>query len=178
MALSLALMGGTALAAPIARVDEARATKAALAAVPGATLESAEREREGGRDIWSFDLKTKEGLREVWVDARSGRVVSNSLESKTEQGDEKVVDAAEAAVKARIAGEVLDSKAVRKGSRTLVLVTVKAKDGRVLRATVDSARGKIVKIRPVRKERAEKAEAGEKGEKDGKDDKGEKNERD
>ena len=76
-AAALALAAGPALAAGrgAGRIGKQDATKAALAAVPGARVESAEREKEKGRDIWSFDLATKEGTREVWVDAKTGKMI-------------------------------------------------------------------------------------------------------
>jgi hypothetical protein len=116
MTAALALAAGPALAAGrgAKRVGRKEATKAALAAVPGARVESAEHEREDGHDIWSFDLKTKEGVREVWVDAKSGKVISNSLESAAETRKEAVQDSAETAARRRKARK----SAVRKAKTT------------------------------------------------------------
>src|SRR4051812_29128403 len=60
-----------------AKITKDSATAIALARVPGATVQSSEIERENGRLIWSFDLKTsgKSGIDEVNVNALSGRVV-------------------------------------------------------------------------------------------------------
>ena len=102
-AAALALAAGPALAAGrgAGRIGKQDATKAALAAVPGARVESAEREKEKGRDIWSFDLATKEGTREVWVDAKTGKVVSNALESAAESRKEEAQDRGEKAARRR-----------------------------------------------------------------------------
>ena len=175
LALTVALAAVPAWAGTSPKVSREAATKAALASIPGARVESAEHEHEDGHDIWSFDMKAPDGLREVWVDAKTGAVISNVLESAAEQGHEKILDRAEEVVKARIAGEVLDSRLSRSGRESLV--TIRAKDGRVLRATV-SAAGRILGIKPARAggekaEADEKGEKGEKGESGGKDEHGE-----
>jgi uncharacterized membrane protein YkoI len=61
----------------VAKISKDSATAIALSRVPGATVQSAEIEREGGRLIWSFDLKTagKTGIDEVNVNALTGKVV-------------------------------------------------------------------------------------------------------
>jgi uncharacterized membrane protein YkoI len=63
-----------------AKVSKDSATAIALAKVPGATVQSAEIEREHGRMIWSFDLKTagKAGIDEVNVNALTGKVVGKT----------------------------------------------------------------------------------------------------
>lgn len=64
----------------LARISKDSATVIALARVPGATVSSAEIERENGRLIWSFDLKTagKAGIDEVNVNALTGKVVGKT----------------------------------------------------------------------------------------------------
>src|SRR5512142_2028007 len=54
-----------------AKISKDSATAIALARVPGATVKSAELEREKGKLIWSFDLTTagKTGIDEVHVNA-------------------------------------------------------------------------------------------------------------
>ncbi|MDE2143129.1 MAG: PepSY domain-containing protein [Elusimicrobia bacterium] len=163
MALTFAVSPAMAETAP--KIGQDQATKTVLAAVPGARVESAEHEQEDGHDIWSFDLKTKEGLREVWVDAQTGAVIQNVLETPAEQGKEKILDKAEEVVKKRISGEVIDSKQSKLGKRRVSEVTIKAKDGRVLLVTVDAGNDKILKIRPVRSKKDEAKERGENGEK-------------
>jgi uncharacterized membrane protein YkoI len=63
-----------------AKISKDSATSIALAKVPGATVQSAEIEREHGRLIWSFDLKTagKAGIDEVNVNALTGKVVGKT----------------------------------------------------------------------------------------------------
>lgn len=64
----------------VARISKDSATAIALARVPGATVSSAEIERENGNLIWSFDLKTagKAGIDEVNVNALTGKVVGKT----------------------------------------------------------------------------------------------------
>src|SRR5437773_12095670 len=61
-------------------MEKARAT--ALKKVPGGKIESAELEREHGKLIYSFDIKTaKPGVTEVNVDAITGKIVSSKQET-------------------------------------------------------------------------------------------------
>lgn len=66
--------------ARMAKISKDSATKIALARVPGATVQSAEIERENGRLIWSFDLRTagRSGIDEVNVNALTGKVVGKT----------------------------------------------------------------------------------------------------
>ena len=76
-----------------AKVSKDSATAIALARVPGAKVQSAEIERENGRLIWSFDLKTagKSGIDEVNVNALTGKVVGGTQHEtpKTERKEAK-----------------------------------------------------------------------------------------
>jgi uncharacterized membrane protein YkoI len=58
------------------------AMKIALARVPGGTISKAELEEEGGRLIYSFEIKVagKSGEDEVHIDARTGEVVKQEHE--------------------------------------------------------------------------------------------------
>lgn len=60
-----------------ARISLAAATATALKEVPGSTVKSHELERENGKLIYSFDMKTagKSGIDEVNVDAMTGATV-------------------------------------------------------------------------------------------------------
>src|SRR4051812_35104056 len=77
----------------VAKISKDSATKLALARVPGATVQSAEIERENGRLIWSFDLKTagKSGIDEVNVNALTGKIVGGTQHEtpKTEKKEAK-----------------------------------------------------------------------------------------
>jgi uncharacterized membrane protein YkoI len=73
-----------------AKISKATATKTALSRVPDAQVKSAEIEREHGRLIWSFDLAQagKTGVTEVQVSARTGKIVSEQLESGSHEAAE------------------------------------------------------------------------------------------
>jgi len=60
-----------------ATVSEARAIAVAKKAVPKGTVTSIELEREGGRLIYSMEMKTpgRPGIDEVNVDAKTGKMV-------------------------------------------------------------------------------------------------------
>jgi uncharacterized membrane protein YkoI len=84
-----------------AKVSEDSARAIALKAVPGATVQAGEIEKEKGKVIWSFDLKIagKKGIEEVNVDAMTGKVVAKEHESDATEAKE-AKDEAKAKVKA------------------------------------------------------------------------------
>lgn len=92
----LSLGAGAALAYPgaylakHAKVTMEQARTQALREAPG-TIKSAELEKErGGSGLrFSFDIQTKHGLREVGIDAVTGKVLENSRESAQAEVDEE-----------------------------------------------------------------------------------------
>ena len=57
------------------------------------TVESEELEKEKGRLVYSFDIrKSKGSITEVWVDAKSGKVVHKSEEDAAAEAKEKAAD--------------------------------------------------------------------------------------
>lgn len=85
-----------------AKVSMQEAEKTALAKEPGA-VSSRELENEDGRAIYSFDIQTAHGIREVHVDAATGTVVADAGESK---GAESIEHPREAGDRLPIAGSV------------------------------------------------------------------------
>ena len=71
-------------------MKEARAT--ALKEVPGGKVKEAELEREKGQLIYSFDIGTKDGIKEVQVDALTGKVVKVETETKAQEAKEKAAE--------------------------------------------------------------------------------------
>ncbi len=71
-----------------AKVSMAQARAIALHTAPG-TIAAAELEREnGGSGLrYSFDIKTRSGIREIGVDAKTGAILENSLDSATPRGE-------------------------------------------------------------------------------------------
>jgi uncharacterized membrane protein YkoI len=75
-----------------AKITMADARALATKTVPNAKIQAGEIEREGGKLIYSFDMKTagKSGIDEVNIDAMTGTVIANQHESpKAEQAEAK-----------------------------------------------------------------------------------------
>src|SRR5437868_7788966 len=70
-------------------MKEARAS--ALQAAPG-KIKEGELERENGKLVYSFDIKTKEGMKEVQIDAIDGKVVSIENETAEAEAKEKAAE--------------------------------------------------------------------------------------
>jgi len=86
-----------------AKVTEAAAAATALAKVPNGAIESVELEREGGKLLYSYDIKVagKSGIDEVQVNAVTGDIVG------------KVVHESPAAEKKEAADEAKEKKATK-----------------------------------------------------------------
>jgi len=79
-----------------AKISMEKARAIALKKVPGGKIESAELEREHGKLIYSFDIKTsKPGVTEVNVDAINGKVISSNQETPAKEATEKKQEAKE-----------------------------------------------------------------------------------
>ena len=79
-----------------AKISMEKAREIALKKVPGGKIESAELEREHGKLIYSFDIKTsKPGVTEVNVDAITGKIVSSKQETPAKEAAEKKQEAKE-----------------------------------------------------------------------------------
>ena len=72
-----------------AKITMKKAKSIALKQVPSGKIDSAELEREGGKLIYSFDIKTSAGITEVNVDAINGKVVDVHKESPAKEAAEK-----------------------------------------------------------------------------------------
>ena len=79
-----------------AKITMAKAREIALAKVKGGKIESGEIERENGKLIYSFDIKTsKPGITEVNVNAMTGKVVDVHTENAAKEAAEKKQEAKE-----------------------------------------------------------------------------------
>jgi uncharacterized membrane protein YkoI len=78
-----------------ARITMAQARALATKTVPGAKIQAGEIEREGGKLIYSFDMKTqgKTGIDEVNIDAMTGTVIGNQHETPKDEKAEAKADA-------------------------------------------------------------------------------------
>jgi uncharacterized membrane protein YkoI len=77
-----------------AKITRAEAEKTALALVPGGSTISGNLERANGRLVWSFDIRMPrtKNITEVHVDAQTGAVVSNTIETPAEQAKEATAE--------------------------------------------------------------------------------------
>ena len=74
-----------------AKITMEQAQKIALAKEAG-KIQSKEIEREKGKLIYSFDVKMADGVHEVNVDAMTGEVVEDTVESAADEAKEKAAD--------------------------------------------------------------------------------------
>ncbi len=74
------------------KVSMQQAKKIALQKEPG-TIKSSELEKEKGQLIYSFDIKTASGVHEVNVDANSGAILEDKVETAADEAKEKQQDA-------------------------------------------------------------------------------------
>jgi uncharacterized membrane protein YkoI len=74
-----------------AKITLAQAEKTALSKEAG-KIQQKELEREKGRLIYSFDIRMKDGVHEVNVDATTGEIVEDTVESPADEAKEKAAD--------------------------------------------------------------------------------------
>jgi uncharacterized membrane protein YkoI len=84
-----------------AKITMEQARALATKTVPGATIQAGEIERENGKLIYSFDMKTqgKTGIDEVNIDAMTGTVIGNQHETPKAERAEAKADAKAAKAK-------------------------------------------------------------------------------
>ncbi len=75
-----------------AKITMAQAREIALKEAPG-RVEDGELEKEKGKPVYSFDIRNEKGtINEVWVDAKTGAILSNTIETKQDEMKEKRED--------------------------------------------------------------------------------------
>lgn len=79
-----------------AKISKEEATATALAQVPNGTVKDSELEKEHGKWIWSFDIAIpgSQDIKEVAVDANTGKLIGVETETPEQQAKEKAEDAA------------------------------------------------------------------------------------
>ncbi len=77
-----------------AKITRIAAEHIALSKVPNGRVANAELEREHGKLIWSFDIAQNgtRDIKEIQVDAKSGKVVSVETETPKDQAKEAAQD--------------------------------------------------------------------------------------
>lgn len=78
-ALAMVAIAPQAALAKASGITKAQARAIALKAAPG-KIEKAEREREGGGERYSFDIRQGNQIHEIGVDVRTGRIVEDKFE--------------------------------------------------------------------------------------------------
>ena len=81
--------------AKLVKVTEAAAAATAQARVPKGVIQGVELEKEKGKLIYSYDVKTagKSGIDEVNIDATTGKIIAFSHESPADEKKEAAADA-------------------------------------------------------------------------------------
>ena len=79
-----------------AKISKEDAQATALAQVPGGTVKDGELEKEHGKWIWSFDIAIpgSQDIKEVAIDAHTGKLISVDTETPEQQAKEKAEDEA------------------------------------------------------------------------------------
>jgi hypothetical protein len=83
-----------------AKITLKQAREAALKAAPGKIKEE-ELERENGKLVYSFDIRTKESTKEVQINAIDGSVVSVETETAADEAKEKAAEKNKAKTKTK-----------------------------------------------------------------------------
>lgn len=91
--VSLLAAGSVAATSPKnGEISMERAKQIALSKVNG-SITSSEYEHEKGQDVYSFDIAGKDGkTHEILVSARTGKIVSSTIESPAKEAAEQKAD--------------------------------------------------------------------------------------
>jgi len=137
------------------KVTKAQAEHAALAAVKGGKVISGEYEKENGKHIWSFDIKARDQIKEVWVDPTSAMVIKVSTETKSAEKKEKSEDmkstkitkaeAEKIALKVVPGGKVTEAELEHESG--MFFWSLDVKSGKAIKEVwIDPKSGKVVKV--------------------------------
>lgn len=138
-----------------AKVSKEHATKTALEQVKGGTIQSSELEKEEGKLIWSFDIKSGNEMKEVWIDATTGAVVNTETESPVKEADEKTMDRAEKVALNRVHGEIVKKDVENEKGKTIYAFDIKTTSGKIVEVEVDAKTNKVVKVESADAEKNE-----------------------
>ncbi len=141
-----------------AKITKEQATKVALEQFKDAVIQSSELEKEEGKLIWSFDLKVGETTKEVWVDAKTGKVIKAEEESAVKEKEEQVSDKAEKAALKKVPGEIVQKELKKEKGKTIYSFEIKTKDGKIVEVDVNAKTNKVMKIETEDSEKGEDKE--------------------
>jgi uncharacterized membrane protein YkoI len=146
LAVTLAVSTGIAAKKLHPRISKGQATKIVHREFKGAVIESSELENEEGKLIWSFDLKVGSETKEVWVDARTGKIIKTEEESLAGEIQERDTDQAEKVALKKVPGDVVKSTMKEKKGKMICSVEILTKAGKTVEVDVDQKTNKIVQI--------------------------------
>jgi hypothetical protein len=86
---AIAIFGVMSASAQAKYIGMKKAKAIALKQVPSGKIKSSELEKEGGKMIYSFDIRNKKGgITEVNIDAKTGKVIAVDVESAAKEAKE------------------------------------------------------------------------------------------
>ncbi len=138
-----------------AKISKEQATKTALEQVKGGTIQSSELEKEEGKLIWSFDIKSGDAIKEVWIDALTGAAIKTETESTVNETNEKTTEKAEKAALKRVPGEIVKKNVEKEKGKTIYSFDIKTISGKVVEVEIDAKTNKVVKIETADNEEKE-----------------------
>ena len=143
------------------KISKMQATRTVQEQFKGATIKSSELEKEEAKLVWSFDLKVDGAMKEVWVDANTGKVIKTEEESAAKEKEEQVSEKAEKAALKKVPGEIVKSEVKKEKGETIYSFEIKTKEGKTVEADVDAKTNKVVKIETEDDEKKEDGEGEE-----------------
>jgi uncharacterized membrane protein YkoI len=129
-----------------AKISKEEATKIVLETVKGGTIAGSELEKEEGKLVWSFDVKSDSVIKEVWVDAATGAVIKTETESARNEKEEQISEKTEKAALNRVPGEVLKKEMKTEKGKTIYSFEIKTKKGKTVEVDVNAKTNKVIKI--------------------------------
>jgi uncharacterized membrane protein YkoI len=128
------------------KITKEQATKTILEQFKDASIQESELEKENGKLIWSFDLKIGDAIKEVWVDANTGKIIKTEEESAAKEKKEQVSEKAEKAALKKVSGEIIKKEVKKDNGKTIYSFEIKKKDGKIVEVDVNAKTNKVLKV--------------------------------
>jgi uncharacterized membrane protein YkoI len=129
-----------------AKITKEQATKTVLEQFKDATIQESELEKEGGKLIWSFDLKVGNAIKEVWVDAKTGKIIKTEEETAVKEKEEQVSEKAEKVALRKVPGEIIKKEVKKEKGETIYSFEIKTKAGKIIEVDVNAKTNKVLNI--------------------------------
>ena len=144
---------GFAQKKPHPKISKLQATKIVHEQFKDATIKSSELEKEEGNLVWSFDLNVNGATTEVWIDAKTGKVIKTEEETVAGEKEEQATEQAEKAALKKIPGDITKSEVKKEKGKTLYSFEIKTKGGETVEVDVDKKTNRVVKVETEEKEK-------------------------